>query len=403
MKNADLVSALDSVKADPAFRQRLKEGLGAQPRKRWTAYAAVAAACLLLVTGTIYHFTGSNFPSAFTITGEAPAEACYIMVVYIDGYSYTASGWQNISSDSFTRGEKLGEVSLDLKGLSYTGVPPNFSSTLKKGTEIYSIQGLKKEYAILAVEGTYQNVLFREGEVFVEGKKPKLSTVGQVIATIAHSPQITAAELLDEENGGLMATNDEAELLALFTTGLTRQPLASWDSDSLRGRRIPLNLVFQGGEILHLQVYPEAGKASVFGGLVTLPLELVAACEEFADRGPQYQTIASLLPYGETEVDYLRGINLQSGQEMAAQEDSWLWKHLYVCFNYWRLAVQEEPVTEKTSTLTLICGRSEQDSTTLQFFSSPRGTLLEYEGQFYRLVRNMFDVEKEIEEAFRNY
>ena len=280
----------------------------------------------------------------------------------------------------------------------HTTPPPNFSSTLNKGTEIYSIQGFKEQYAMLAVSGHDQQVLYRGGKVL--GEKGEYSlTVGQVISMVSTNPTLAAVELLEEEHGALVAKLTEQNLLTLFSRDLVNQPILPWDR--VYGRRIPLNLVFGSGEILHLQAYPELGMASVFGGMTPISADLVAAVEELAERDPQYRTIAGLLPYGEGGVEYLRYIDEGSGRVLTPGEDSW--SRLWQLFQYWRLEENDQSGVPKAPTITVQLGPSQEDTVNLSFYTSPEGTLLEWEGSFYRLVRNIYRVEKEIETAFKNY
>lgn len=82
----------------------------------------------------------------FRVTGTSHAGACYVSVVFMDGYPYRpVSPWLSYSpwdmGDEVDVGEKIGEVTLDLKGKIYTGTPPDFAGTLNVGTEIYRIEG----------------------------------------------------------------------------------------------------------------------------------------------------------------------------------------------------------------------------------------------------------------------
>ena len=389
MKESNLFSALDSIKADDGFRERLKNTLKAHPGKRkWRRYAAAIAASLLLIGGAVYYFADS---ASFKIIERIPdSGASYGSVVYLDGYGYYISDWHNQCSEGLGRDRKLGEITLDLKGLLYTGIPPSFSGTFDQGTEIYSIPGFKPQYAILAVQGSSQQVLFRESK---EGEEPKLST-DQVIAMIAGNPTLAAVELLDEENGGLMAVTEGTELLTLFDQGLTGQPILF--QDDVHESRIPLNLVFQGGEILHLQVYPKVGRASVFGGLISLPPELVAAIQEFWSAGSQYRTIDSLLPPGAAGgyLQFKRG-----PKEIVADEESQAWGYLRDRFSYWRLEELDQWEHNGAAAFSLRFGRSEEDSDVLLFHDVSEGIVLEYEGKLYRLVRNRLIMEQEIENA----
>lgn len=399
MKDSELFSALDSVKADAAFRQRLKHNLAYPPKKRWLPSVAIATACLLVAAGVIYHLA----PTApeFAITGrELEGKTSYISVVYIDGYGYYYSDWHNECSDRFARGSKLGEITLDLKGLLYTGIPPSFSGTLDWGTEIYAVAGFKPEYAVLAVNGQHQMILYRGGRVLAKAESISI-TVKEIVAMVAHSPTISAVELLDEENGGIIRLSMAPELLALLDQEFISQPLANYGP--VHGPRIPLNLVCQGGEILHLQVFPAMGAAAFFRGLVALPPNLVEAFTAFAAEGAQYQSIASLLPDAEAKPAHLRYSDEQTGKETVAAENSQAWWPLWDRLRYWRLEELTGTKADKTPLIALEFGPSEQDSAILRFYTDQTGTLLEYGDKLYRLVRNSYRVEEEIKAIFRDY
>ncbi len=79
--------------------------------------------------------------------------------------------------------------------------------------------------------------------------------------------------------------------------------------------RIPVNLVFADGAILHIQIFPDRQRAMVFGGFASLSPELVAAFEYLNDQGNQYPKMSSLLPYEEEDITYLRVTNHISGEE----------------------------------------------------------------------------------------
>ncbi|MGI6366349.1 MAG: hypothetical protein ACOX2G_11615 [Bacillota bacterium] len=408
MEESKLVKALDDIKAGVDFRKRMKDELNAQgktaPRKKWMLYAAALAASLLLVTWVAWPAPVASpaDASAFKIIGtDSDDSACYIMAVFIDGYSYYSSSWHHINANDLKKGEKLGEVTLDLKGLRYTGVPPDFSSTLDVGTEIYAVQGLKPEYAVLAVDGIYQNVLYRQHKVQTDYTQELGLSVAEIIAMLTADPALIAVDLLDEENGSLMRRTTDQDLLALFERDLLDQPILGGDPGPYQSR-IPINLVFPGGEALHMQLYPDFGIASTFGGYVQFSPELTAAVQDLADAGVQFPAIAAMLPFSEDEIGYLHYANHRNKEEICPEEVRWTREPLFTILRYCRLEkAQSEAYKELAITVEL--GRTEQDSVPVHFYNSVEGLLVELHGQLYRLVQGSYDVKKQIESAFKDY
>ncbi|MHB1484296.1 MAG: hypothetical protein ACYCYI_06485 [Saccharofermentanales bacterium] len=89
--------------------------------------------------------------TAFTMTTGNPTawESEYI---FLEGYIYNSnlSGMKNeIGTDE--KGEKIGEVLLDLTLKDLKGTPPDFSARqLELGTPIYEHKNYKKDYAVVA-------------------------------------------------------------------------------------------------------------------------------------------------------------------------------------------------------------------------------------------------------------
>lgn len=116
--------------------------------------ALMIAVCIstLFLPGLMNVVVKNNVKDKFKITEETSTTiTCYASVVFMDGYVYSPSEWlkySRYSSDEIKydeiRGDKLGEVSLDLKRKRYTGIPPSFSSTHNIGTEISSLGIYKK-------------------------------------------------------------------------------------------------------------------------------------------------------------------------------------------------------------------------------------------------------------------
>lgn len=243
-------------------------------------------------TKTIYTPT-ATVDRQFVIIGlnSNNSTACYISVVYLDGYAYSPSEWLNYSSSEFIKsdydklkGEKLGKVTLDLKGKTYTGIPPSFSSTLNEGTEIYTVKNLKKERAILVVDNDYATIFYRERKALNDEKTPIDLTLEEVFNMMSDSPKVSSVELRSELDSSVIGVSKNKQLLELINSELSKLPLLQpselgKDPYSI-GKRIPVNLVFSNGVALHMQVIPEAKSAYVFGGFIQLSEEFCSAVQE---------------------------------------------------------------------------------------------------------------------------
>jgi len=143
----------------------------------------------------------------------------------MDGYAYmggTAPYFYSLNEDSKIseerKGGKIGEVTLDLKGLRYTGVPPDFSSTFDVGTEVYEVKGLKREYAVLLVSGENSHILYRSWKATANEDDPIGLTVNDVFRMISDSAVISSVELRNETDSSWMRTSYDDRLLELLNT-----------------------------------------------------------------------------------------------------------------------------------------------------------------------------------------
>lgn len=387
MNNKAYKSAMSKIKASEEFKSKVKGSiLESRSNKGFfnirRAIPAIAIVSLVVISIIIYpSFIDNNTitnqkSDDFEIIGDMSSgvEACYVSMLVLDGYYYSSLEWLNYSRYGYLskanyediKGDKIGEVTLDLKGIRYTGTPPDFSSTYGLGTEIYSIKGVKSERAVLVVINGEGNILYRHFKMRTDENQPINLNLNQVFSMVSDSPVASAVELRSEENGAWIRTSENKNLVNLINQEMPKLSILN-DNEigrnpySLGNYRVPVNLIFEDGPGLHMQVFPEAKIAAVFGGFVKLSSELSRAFEELYNQGEEYPSITRLVPYNQDEIGYLYIVNFTKGDEVLCKEPQWSAGALYSIFDYYR--VKEAHIdNEATLVMTMILGRSEFDS-----------------------------------------
>ncbi len=350
----------------------------------------------------------------FKIIGSTSKQnACYAAIVYIDGYEYAPSAWLKYSRYDFghglyekVRGDKLGEITLDLKGKKYTGIPPSFSSTYDIGTEIYTIKNIKKERAILVVDNNNNaSIIYRERKSVLNEKEPINLTMVDIFDMISDSSEVSAVELRDESDGSFMRTSKNEYMLSLINNELRK--LALLNKSELgknpydMNNRIPINLMFEDGAALHMQIFPEAKYAYVFGGFVNISTELCVAIKELFEQGEQYPSISNLLPYTESTVSYMYFVNHMNGDEVLCENPAWSSSALFSIFHYYRV---EEVKMESglRAVVTSTIGESKNKSITINFYETKdKNIIIEFNGHYYKPVKGQMMID-ELEEYLYN-
>jgi hypothetical protein len=350
--------------------------------------------------------TANQAGDDFKITGESSnAEACYKAIVYIDGYSYSPNSWLRYSRNALSaeeyeklKGEKLGTVTLDLKGKTYKGTPPSFSSTYNVGTEIYAVKGMKKERAVLVASNSYRDIFYRERKALTDDKKPINLTLSEVFNMITNEPTVSTVELRSEMDGSWMRTSEEKELVKLINRELPKlsllQPSELGQDPYTSEKRIPINLMFSDGAALHMQVLPETKSASIFGGFVKLSEELLKAAEELAKLGGEKPAISALIPYKVSDVAYLNIINHINGDKILCKTPAWSSEPLYSTLNYYRVTEAEDS-DAKELMMTISLGRSDKDSLAVEFYeNSDKQIIIKVKDKYYKPVKGQMSFEE---------
>lgn len=328
--------------------------------------------------------------------------ASYISVVYLDGFAYEPSEWLDYSlglskNNDFSslKGEKLGEVTLDLKGKEYTGTPPDFSSTYDVGTQIYHIKNVKKESAILVDFNGY-GIFTRARKYVSTSNEPLNLTMSDVFHMLSDNPTITSVELRDEENGAWMRTSENQQLLSLLNNELSSLALLNYGEIDKNpydtSYRIPINLIFEDGRTLHMQVFPLSNMASTFGGLIHISEDLVASIQYLYEQDSSYPRLVDLIPYQEEDISYLYFKNQTNGDEVLCENPEWSRSGLFQILSYYR--VEETEAMYIRLVMTSRMGKSKENSVTINFYETENKEILtEIEGTYYKPVRGQLTFE----------
>ena len=417
-------SAMSKVKAGEDFyetAQALQSSRKATGNKNSWIRFALALFVLIIAVGIGIFATQNNQVTNNTAKGSVDEfeytekstmiEASYISVVYLDGYAYSQSEWFSYScfwshenDNASKKGEKLGEVTLDLKGKEYTGTPPDFSSTHDVGTEIYTMKSVKPESAILVKLGDIY-VPFYLSYKHVSTIEESIGLTIQVIFNmLSDDPEVVSIELRDEENGAWMTTIEDTKLISLINEelpGLSLLNHGQLESDPYAsGYRVPVNLLFADGSALHMQVYPTSGMAYTFGGYISISKKLTTAFQALDEKGSPWPRLSELLPFTEGEVEYLYLKNHTNEDEILCDNPAWSIGALFQLLNYCRA---EETEPDGRLVMTARMGKSETDNVTVNFYeAADRQILTEINGVYYKPIRIRFLFDS-LEQYLYNY
>jgi hypothetical protein len=438
MHKDEYKAAIAKLKASDKFKEKAEASMKASSTKansfKLKRLAPLFAALLMFAcisAGAINHLLNNkdsatvippllNDKNSTTAAGDfkitsqvSDANACYKSIVYLEGYEYSPSSWLNYSrqesieaEDENLKGENLGTVTLDLKGKTYTGTPPSFSSTHDVGTEVYTVKGMKKERAILVVSNGHASIFYRERKAIKDEKTPINLTLAEVFSMISDSPKVASVELRSEQDGSWMGASGNKELLELVNKELPKLPLLQASDMGKnpyeQGNRIPINLIFSDGSALHMQVIPEAKSAYVFGGFVRISEELNSVVQKLPKLVEQYSTTASLLPYTEDQVAYLQLINHTNGDEVLCKTPQWSREPLFSILKYYPVIEAQASEANKL-VMTAALGKSKDNSATLDFYeNSDKHIVIKLNGKYYKPVKGQMSFE-ELSSYLYNY
>ena len=347
------------------------------------------------------------------ISKSSSGSASYASILYLDGYEYSPLDWLNYSRYEIGKADyeklidkKLGEVTLDLKGKTYTGVPPSFSSTYDVGTEIFTLKNFKKERGILVVIGGNPSIFYRARKVVLDVEKSFNLTLKQVFNMISDVPEVFSLELRSEKDASWLGSFENEKLIALINKELPSQALlqrSELGQDPFStGKRVPINLVYPDGAALHMQFFPDNKCAYVFGGFVMLSEELSAEIQKISTQGNQYPNISSLLLYSESGISYLKLINHTNKDEVLCKDPVWSRSPLFSMLDYYR--VEEVKAGDSLPlVMTYSMGTSKDDNVTIDFYeNSDKSIIIKLKNKYYKPIKGKMIFE-ELESYLYNY
>lgn len=409
-------STMFKIKAREDLKDKLEASMKASTAKRKNRIMkrlVPALAALLIVAGIsavllsrLQNAVDDGTSEEFRIIrNSSHGSASYAVVLYLDGYEYSPLEWLEYSRNNISKadyeslkGEKLGLVTLDLKGKTYTGIPPSFSSTYDVGTEIYTHKNMKKERAVLVVSHGNPAIFYRTRKVVLDEKKPINLTVGQVFNMMSDSPKVSSLELRSEEDNSWLGTFEKEHLIALINKELPAQQLlqcSELGQDPYSGgKRVPINLMFSDGAALHMQFFPETKCIYALGGFVRLSEELSSEIQEISKQDDQYPNISGLLPYSENGISYLKLINHTNGDEILCKDPAWSRGALFQIFNYYRV---EEVQADDSLRLVMTCslGTSEDDNVMIDFYEkSDKSIVIKLMNNYYKPMKGPMTFEE---------
>jgi hypothetical protein len=394
-------SAMDKIIASEEFKNKIKENVmeghdKRKPQKQiWFLTAAAAVVVVLLLGIYLPSMNGlqnkQEDSNQFKITGKMQGEACYISVVYLDGYAYIPSEWLSYSRGyqgeemNFEAGNKLGEVTIDLKGLTYKGTPPDFSSTYDVGTQIYEIKNVKRERAVL-VRMDYGDMVFYRQYTAVPDENTAINlTVSEIMNMMTNQTQVISVELRSEEDGSWMRTSEEEELLSILNEELPGKSLLTRKEmgKDINSLRVPVNLMFEDGAALHIQFYPEQQMASLFGGYIDISKELANQIMELFLEGETYHRVTDLLPKNLDNSSYLYIEDHVNQREVLCTEPEWSGDALYQILKYYRVRNTSQDMANQ-KVMTIKIGESETDYTDMIFYEDDhKNIIIQVDGTYY--------------------
>lgn len=421
MNKKNYNNAMDKIKATDELKDNILISItqGVKTKKSFSINKAIGVAAVFLLVISGIYFTSSRNPinpinkDEFRITGETDTNmsASYMLVLYLDGYSYEDSGW--IHYDLYNRlenveeikGNKIGQVTLDLKGKIYEGTPPDFSSTYGVGTEIYELKGIKRENSVLIVSGEMKHILYRTRKAIATVDDPIDLKIKEVLNMITDYPIIKEVELRDEINGSWMRTSNNDRLIHLLNTEIQHLDILN-DQDMNRPNgessyRIPVNFMFEDGAVLHAQVYPETNIVYIFGGYINISDDLVTEFENLFKMGNEYSRLNDVISYDWSNIKYFQLDNNITGDIIISKEPQWSGDALHHILSYY--SVDKSSRLEGRLVATIRMGESEVSSKVFKIYEGEEDNLFfEVDGVFYKIVKGKL-IYKDILDYQQNY
>ena len=352
---------------------------------------SVAIVLILIVSLSIYNSTSTSTDFEYTVMDES-LQYDSMEVVYLDGFEYTPSEWLGYGiyhdSHEYLRDKKIGEITLDLKDKYFMEVPPDFSGTYSLGSKIYSIKDLKNEYAILLEEDSKERILYRTGKYNYKDTVHNDLTLHALSEMISSKAHIKGLEFRDDYNGAWVSDIYNRTLNELINQEIMPQRIMNRNELETRPHssdKIPINIIFEDGVKLHIQVYPNTGYAIIFGGYVSVSDLFIETLESAIGESHISPTIMDLIPYDQSSVKYLR-----VEDKIADKDFSWKVNNLpdgglYMLLNYYRVKSISDDDLEAIVSIEI--GQSKTDMIVFELYDNHT---LGIDGKRYEVLRGEF-------------
>lgn len=418
--------AMDKIKASEELKEKIMTSVksGEKIKNKFSINKVIAVAAMFVIVISAIYFTNTSKNSIdkdiageFIITEETDpnSEMSYISVLYMDGYSYEASSWnsysinENLENRDYIKGEKIGNVTLDLKGKTYEGTPPDFSSTYGLGTQIYEIKDVKKENAVLMVSGEMNHILYRSRKAVASVNEPIGLTVKEVMNMISDNPVISSVELRNEVDGSWMRTSYDNRLLDLLNTEIKGNDILSYEEmgrpEGESSLRIPINIMFEDGALLHMQIYPETNIAYIFGGYINISEDLSNKLEELYRKGNEFSKITDIVGFELSELGYLQFANHVTGDAILSPDPLWSGEVLYSMIDYYNVERASSDL-DGNLVVTVKLGESEENSKELELYEGTNKNLFfKVDREIYKIVKGSLQYKDLLiyQENYTNY
>lgn len=400
--------AIDKIKASDELKNRIMTSVSSEQtnKNRFSFNKIIALAAMFTLIISSVYFTSilrnpvdKHIAGEFKITGETDpnSQMSYILVLYLDGYSYEDSGWisysinENLENKDDIKGKKIGEVTLDLKGKTYEGTPPDFSSTYGLGTQIYEVKGVKRENAVLMVSGEMNHILYRSRKAVVSENEPIGLKVEEVINMISDFPIIGSVELRNEIDGSWMRNSHDSSLIELLNREIKAKDILNYKEmgrpEGESSYRVPINLMFEDGAVLHMQIYPETNIAYVFGGYINISEELANRFEELYRLGNEYSKITDIVGYEFSDLGYFKFVNHVTGDEIISPDPLWSGEILYGMLNYYSVDKASSDL-DGNLVVTVSLGEEEESFKELEIYEgADKNLFFKVDGETYKIVK----------------
>lgn len=309
-------------------------------------------------------------------------------ILFLNGYFYEPITWLEYtlsSTPQYTINKKIGEVTLDLKRTKLTGMPPDYSSSLNAGREVYSIKDIKKNRAVMVKDYNGLRVYYRSRKVILKKPQQLKLTVPKLFKMLFGTTKVSAVELRSDENGSWMRTSEDEQLLSVVNQELSESYLINACDMNIQedlSDVIHINLMFPCGTGIPMSVYMDREYAYMFGAYIPLSHHFIDELRNFYNHGEQYPTITELLHDRDNDASYLYYSDYIKDKEKLCKNPLVERDYLYTLLNYYR--VVETKVSENLKLVVKAkLGTSATDMKTVEFYERKDKSILIKIGEIY--------------------